>query len=77
MRILLVKSFRRFQRREGITDKALAEAVARAEKGLIDAPWLRDLRMRCEAVQHLAPDCDYSHRCLQSILAGVGRPRLA
>ena len=43
----------------------------------IDATWLRDLRMRCEAVQHLAPDCDYSHRCLQSILAGVGRPRLA
>ena len=37
MRILLVKSFRRFQRREGITDKALAEAIARAEKGLIDA----------------------------------------
>ena len=37
MRILLVKSFRRFQRREGITDKALLEAVARAEKGLIDA----------------------------------------
>ena len=37
MRILLVKSFRRFQRREGITDKALAEAISRAEKGLIDA----------------------------------------
>ena len=37
MRILLVKSFRRFQRREGITDKALAEAIAQAEKGLIDA----------------------------------------
>ena len=37
MRILLVKSFRRFQRREGITDKALAEAIARAEKGLVDA----------------------------------------
>ena len=37
MRILLVKSFRRFQRREGITDKALAEAISRAEKGLVDA----------------------------------------
>ena len=37
MRILLVKSFRRFQRREGITDKALSEAISRAEKGLVDA----------------------------------------
>ena len=36
MRVLLLKTFRRFQRREGITDDALAEAVARAERGLID-----------------------------------------
>ena len=37
MRVLLLKTFRRFQRREGIADDALAEAVARAERGLIDA----------------------------------------
>lgn len=37
MRVLLLKAFRRFQRREGIADGALAEAVARAERGLIDA----------------------------------------
>ena len=37
MRVLLLKTFRRFQRRGGIADVALAEAVARAERGLIDA----------------------------------------
>ena len=37
MRVLLLKTFRRFQRREGIADDALADAVARAERGLIDA----------------------------------------
>ena len=37
MRVLLLKTFRRFQRREGIADDALADAVASAERGLIDA----------------------------------------
>ena len=37
MRILLVKSFRRFQRREAIPDDALADAISRAERDLIDA----------------------------------------
>jgi hypothetical protein len=31
------KSFRRFQRKERITDGSLAEAIVRAERGLIDA----------------------------------------
>ena len=33
----LSKSFSRLGRREGLTDRALKEAVGRAEKGLIDA----------------------------------------
>lgn len=37
MRVLITKSFRRFQRKERITDAALAEAISRAERGLIDA----------------------------------------
>lgn len=37
MRVLLIKPFGRFQRRERIKDAALAEAVVRAERGLIDA----------------------------------------
>lgn len=37
MRIYKTKIFRRFQRKEGMTDAALIEAVSRAESGLIDA----------------------------------------
>ena len=37
MRIFKTKGFSRFQRKEGIHDDALREAVARAERGLIDA----------------------------------------
>ena len=37
MRVLKTKWFRRFARREGIADAMLCEAVARAERGLIDA----------------------------------------
>ena len=37
MRVFTTKSFRRFQRKEGIRDEALAGAVRRAERGLIDA----------------------------------------
>ena len=37
MRIYVTKTFRRFQRREGIADAALVEAVNRADAGLIDA----------------------------------------
>jgi len=37
MRIFKTKSFRRFQRREGIDDMALCAAIGRAERGLIDA----------------------------------------
>jgi|SRR5436190_6151434 hypothetical protein len=37
MRIYVTKTFRRFQRREGIADAALVEAVDRADAGLIDA----------------------------------------
>ena len=36
MRVLLLKTFRRYQRREGITDAALAAAIRQAERGLID-----------------------------------------
>jgi hypothetical protein len=35
--IFKIKSFARFARRQGLTDAALCEAVARAEGGLIDA----------------------------------------
>ena len=37
MRVFLVKTFRRYQRRQGIDDDALADAVRRAERGQIDA----------------------------------------
>ena len=37
VRVLLLKTFRRYQRREGITDAALTDAIRRAERGLIDA----------------------------------------
>ncbi len=37
MRVFTTKWFRRFARREGIVDTMLCEAVARAERGLIDA----------------------------------------
>jgi hypothetical protein len=37
VRIYKTKFFRRFQRKEGMTDAALCEAVARAENGLVDA----------------------------------------
>ncbi len=37
MRVLVTKTFRRFQRKERIGDQALLQAVERAEIGLIDA----------------------------------------
>ena len=37
MRVYVTKTFRRFQRKESITDAALVEAVDRAYAGLIDA----------------------------------------
>ena len=37
MRIYKTKVFRRFQRKEDLSDAALCEAVIRAERGLIDA----------------------------------------
>ncbi len=37
MRIFTTKSFRRFQRKEGIADRSLSEAINRATRGLIDA----------------------------------------
>ena len=37
MRIFRTRSFRRFQRKEGIDDRSLSEAIDRAERGLIDA----------------------------------------
>jgi hypothetical protein len=37
MKIYATKTFRRFQRTEGIADAAVVEAVDRAEKGLVDA----------------------------------------
>lgn len=37
MRIFVTKEFARFARREGIGDKALGDAIARAERGLVDA----------------------------------------
>jgi hypothetical protein len=37
MRVLVTKTFRRFQRKERISDQALLQAVERAEIGLIDA----------------------------------------
>ena len=37
MEVYVTKTFRRFQRKEGISDAALVAAVDRAEEGLIDA----------------------------------------
>lgn len=37
MRTFATKTFRRFQRKEGISDAALLEAVGRAGRGLVDA----------------------------------------
>ncbi len=43
LRIYLTKAFRRFQRKERLTDAALSEAITRAENGLIDADLGRGL----------------------------------
>lgn len=43
MRIYKIKTFRRFQRKEGMTDAALCEAVKRAEDGSVDAKLGRNL----------------------------------
>jgi hypothetical protein len=43
MRVFMTKVFREFQRKEGITDGALCEAVERAELGLIDAKLTKGL----------------------------------
>ena len=37
MRVFVTKAFRRFQRKEGIRDQALTEAMGRIERGLADA----------------------------------------
>ena len=37
MRIFKTKEFARFARREGIADKGLCDAIARAQRGIIDA----------------------------------------
>lgn len=37
MRLYKLKAFARFQRREGIADKALSKAIRSAEDGLVDA----------------------------------------
>jgi len=37
VRVFKTRAFARFMRSEGITDDALREAIARAERGLIDA----------------------------------------
>jgi hypothetical protein len=37
MKVYKIKGFVRFQRRERIADKALAEAILAAERGLVDA----------------------------------------
>lgn len=43
MRIYKTKTFRRFQRKEGITDVALCEAIRRAEADSVDAQLGRNL----------------------------------
>jgi hypothetical protein len=43
LRVFVTKVFRRFQRKEGIDDDALCEAIARAEAGLVDAELGRGL----------------------------------
>jgi hypothetical protein len=37
LRLFGMKTFRRFQRKEGISDDVLREAIRRAERGLVDA----------------------------------------
>jgi hypothetical protein len=37
LRVFATKAFRRFQRKEGIADEALCEAIGRAERDLVDA----------------------------------------
>jgi hypothetical protein len=37
MQVYATKTFRRFQRKEGITDAALTDAIERAEAGLVEA----------------------------------------
>ena len=37
LQVFRTKSFRRFQRKEGISDGSLSEAISRAERGLVDA----------------------------------------
>jgi hypothetical protein len=37
LRIFKTKSFRRFQRKERISDRSLSDAIGRAERGLVDA----------------------------------------
>jgi hypothetical protein len=37
VRVLVTKSFKRFQRKEQIGDRVLLEAVERAERGLVDS----------------------------------------
>lgn len=37
MRVFVTKVFARFARREGLKDSRLREAIARAERGLVDA----------------------------------------
>jgi len=37
VRVFKTRGFTRFMRKEGVTDDALCDAVARAERGLIDA----------------------------------------
>ena len=37
MRTFVTKAFQRFQRKEAISDTALCEAIARAERGIVDA----------------------------------------
>lgn len=37
MRVYLMKTFRRFQRKEGIADDALNDAIRRVERGVVDA----------------------------------------
>ena len=43
MRVYAMKPFRRFQRKEGLKDDALCEAIRRAERWLVDAKLGRGL----------------------------------
>ena len=42
----------------------------------VDGAWLRDFRFHVEAVKAMAPESVYAVACLQSILAGMSKPRL-